>query len=80
MLVAMLPNTAKLCIAGEETGGDGEAVLQATVETRQGLEMKLGVALVVLMYSYIKLNRLAYYDIIGQSEVLALPLGVPSRT
>jgi hypothetical protein len=60
MIVAMLPNTDKLSIAGEEPGGDGGAVLQATLETRQGLEMKLGVALIVLMYSYIKLNRLAY--------------------
>ena len=54
MLVAMLPYTNKLSIAGEEPGGDGGAVLQATVEAGQGLKMILRVILGVLMYSYIK--------------------------
>ena len=50
MFVAMFPNTDKLCFAGEVPGGDGGAVLQATVEAGQGLKIILGVTCVVFIY------------------------------
>ena len=61
IFVEIFPNTDKLFIAGEEPGGDGGAVFQATVEAGQGLKMMFGISLVILMYSNIKLNRLAYW-------------------